>query len=163
MFFFDYTRGGWLRRLITKPIGKLLIRIMPNEFHPVPFGLMSQIAQGKTPVFHNAPTLILMVEDRRGVPSPPMDIGICGQNMVLAAHSLGAGSCWIGLIKLLMYMPWWKKRFGIRYPYRLDVCIAARVAEAEGRRDRSARGRRSSNGLTAASMTRRDRRAGGMT
>ncbi len=124
MFFFDYTRGGWLRRLITRPIGKTVIRFLPNEFHPVPFGLMSQIAQGKTPVFHNAPTLILMVEDRRGVSSPSMDIGICGQNMVLAAHSMGAGSCWIGLIKLLMYMPWWRKRFGIRYPYKLDVCIA---------------------------------------
>ncbi len=124
MFFFDYTRGGWLRRLVVKPIGKLFIRTRMNEFHPVPFGLMSQIAQGKTPVFHNAPTLILMVEDRRGVSCPAMDIGICGQNMVLTAHSLGAGSCWIGLIKLLMYMPWWKKRLGIKYPYRLEVCIA---------------------------------------
>jgi nitroreductase len=124
MLLFDYTRGGWLRRLFTKPLGKLAIRFLPNEFHPVPFGLMSQIAQGKTNVFHRAPTLILMVEDSRGVSMPKMDIGICGQNMVLTAHSMGAGTCWIGLIKLLMYMPWWKKRFCIKYPYRLDVCIA---------------------------------------
>lgn len=124
MFFFDYTRGGRLRRLITRPIGKLVVRFLSAEFHPVPFSLMSKIGTGETPVFHNAPTLVLMVEDTRGVSCPPMDIGVCGQNMVLAAHSLGAGSCWIGLIKLLMYMPWWKKRFGIRYPYRLEVCIA---------------------------------------
>lgn len=124
MFFFDYTRGGRLRRLVTKPLGKLACRFMAGEFHPVPFGLMSQIAQGKSPVFHNAPTLILLVADRRGVSCPSMDIGICGQNMVLAAHSMGAGTCWIGLIKVLMYMPWWRKRFGIRYPYALDVCLA---------------------------------------
>jgi nitroreductase len=124
MFFLDYTRGGWLRRLIVKPISKIFIRTRMNEFHPVPFGLMSQIGMGKTAVFHNAPTMILLVEDRRGVSCPPMDIGICGQNMVLTAHSLGAGSCWIGLIKLLMYMPWWKKRLGIKYPYRLEVCLA---------------------------------------
>jgi len=124
MFFLDYTRGGWLRRLLVRPIGKLFIRTRMNEFHPVPFSLMSKIGTGETHVFHNAPTLILMAEDRRGVSCPAMDIGICGQNMPLTAHSLGAGSCWIGLIKLLMYMPWWKKRLGIKYPYRLEVCLA---------------------------------------
>ena len=53
-----------------------------------------------------------------------MDIGICGQNMVLAAHSMGAATCWLGLIKLLMYDPKWKKFFGVKYPYKLNVCIA---------------------------------------
>lgn len=124
MFFLDYTRGGWLRRMLTLPYAKFMIRFLPNELHPVPVGLMSQIAQGKTLVFHDAPTLVLLVEDTRGVSSPPLDIGICGQNMSLAAHSLGAGSCWIGLIKTLMYLPKWKKKFGIRYPYKLDVCMA---------------------------------------
>ena len=66
----------------------------------------------------------VMLEDQRGVSSPPMDIGICGQNMVLAAHSMGAATCWIGLIKLLMYDPKWKKFFGVKYPYKLNVCIA---------------------------------------
>ena len=124
MFFLDYTRGGWIRRVLTKHTAKFYIKLLRNELHPVPFALMSQIAQGKTPVFHGAPTLILMVEDKRGVSSPPTDIGICGQNMVLAAHSLGAGTCWIGLIKLCMYYPKWRKKFGIKYPYRLNDCIA---------------------------------------
>ncbi|OHD70522.1 MAG: nitroreductase [Spirochaetes bacterium RBG_16_49_21] len=124
MFFLDYTTGNRVRRIIARFYAAVLIRILPNELHPVPFGLMSQIAQGKTPVFHAAPILILLVEDRRGVSNPPMDIGICGQNMVLAAHSLGAGACWIGLIKVLMYLPKWRKKFGIKYPYKLDVCLA---------------------------------------
>jgi nitroreductase len=127
MFFLDYTRGNFPRRIMAKFYANIFIRILPHELHPVPFGLMSQIAQGKTSVFHEAPTLILLVEDRRGVSSPPMDIGICGQNMVLAAHSLGAGTCWIGLLKVLMLLPIfpkWKKKFGIKYPYQLHVCIA---------------------------------------
>ncbi len=124
MFFFDYTRGGWLRKILILPTAKFYTRLMPNELHPVPTGLMSQIAQEKAPVFHGAPTLILLVEDRRGVASPPTDIGICGQNMVLATHSLGAGTCWIGLIKVLMYKRKWRKKFGIKYPYRLNDCLA---------------------------------------
>jgi nitroreductase len=124
MFFLDYTRGGILRRLFILSWVKWIIRLMKNKLHPVPVGLMSQIAQGKTSVFHGAPTLVLLVEDRRGVACPPTDIGICGQNMVLAAHSMGAGSCWIGLVQVLMYLPKWRKIFGIKYPYKLNDCIA---------------------------------------
>lgn len=124
MFLLDYSRGNILRRLYILSWVKVVMRLLKNKLHPVPFCLMTQIAQGKTPVFHGAPTLILLAEDRRGVASPPTDIGICGQNMVLAAHSMGAGSCWIGLIQVLMYMPKWRKRFGIKYPYKLNESIA---------------------------------------
>lgn len=120
----DYTRASPLKRALQLPGSKFVIRMMPNELHPVPMGLMSQIAKGKAPVFHGAPTLVLLVEDTRGVSCPPTDIGICGQSMVLAAHSLGAGTCWIGFIKVLMYMPKWRKLFGIKPPYRLENCLA---------------------------------------
>lgn len=123
MWFLDYSRNGF-RRKFLKPITRMYIRLIPNELHPVPFGLLKQIALGQAPVFHNAPTLILLIEDKRGVSCPPMDIGICGQNMILAAHSMGVMTCWIGLIKLLMYYPRWRKFFGIKFPYRLEVCIA---------------------------------------
>ncbi|MEW6076331.1 MAG: nitroreductase family protein [Thermodesulfobacteriota bacterium] len=123
MWFIDYTRSP-TRRLLLKPLSKLFIRLNANQLHPVPMGLLSAIARDECPVFHHAPTLILLLEDRRGVSSPPTDIGICGQNMVLAAHSLGAGSCWLGMIKLLMVLPKWRKKFGVSYPYKLNDCIA---------------------------------------
>ena len=123
MFVLDYTRSP-LRNLLLKPISKFFIRLQHNELHPVPFGLLNAVAGGRAPVFHGAPTLILLFEDKRGVSSPATDIGICGQNMILAAHSMGAATCWIGLIKLLMYDPRWKKFFGVKYPYALNNCIA---------------------------------------
>ena len=123
MWFLDYSRNGFRQRFL-KPISKIFIRLLHNELHPVPFGLLKQIANDKAPVFHGAPTLILLIQDNRGVSSPPMDIGICGENMILAAHSMGATTCWIGLIKLLMYYPKWRKFFNISRPYSLDVCIA---------------------------------------
>ncbi|MFP4477476.1 MAG: nitroreductase family protein [Desulfatibacillaceae bacterium] len=123
MFALDYSRGPVRKRLL-KPFSQTMIRLMQNELHPVPFSLLQRIAQDEAPVFHGAPTLILLLEDTRGVACPPMDIGICGQNMVLAAHSLGAGTCWLGMIKLCMYYPKWRKRFGVKYPYRCTDCIA---------------------------------------
>jgi nitroreductase len=123
MWFLDYGRSKF-RRIFLKPWTKLIIRFQVNQLHPVPFGLLREIAKGNTPVFHGAPTLILLYEDRRGVSNPATDIGVCGQNMVLAAHSMGAGACWIGLVKLLMYYPYWRKFFNIAFPYRLENLIA---------------------------------------
>ena len=123
MFVLDYTRSR-MRQIFLKPIAKFFIRLQHNELHPVPFGLLAAIARDRAPVFHHAPTLILLFEDQRGVSSPATDSGICGQNMVLTAHSMGAATCWIGLIKLLMYERKWKKFFGVQYPYKLNNCIA---------------------------------------
>jgi nitroreductase len=123
MWGLDYTRSP-LRSVLLRPLAKAFIRLKHNEFHPVPTGLLQQIAADKAPAFHGAPTLILLLEDRRGISRPPVDIGICGQNMVLAAHSMGAGSCWIGVVKMLMALPKWRRRFGVRYPYQLNECIA---------------------------------------
>jgi nitroreductase len=123
MFVLDYTRNRF-RNIFLKPISKFFIRLQKNELHPVPFGLLKEIAEDRAPVFHAAPTLILLFEDLRSVSSPQTNMGICGQNMVLAAHSMGAATCWIGLIKLLMYDPKWKKFFNVKYPYQLNDCIA---------------------------------------
>lgn len=123
MFLLDYTRSR-MRNIFLKPVSKFFIRLQHNQLHPVPFGLLKAIAEERAPVFHGAPTLILLYEDKRGVSCPATDIGICGQNMVLAAHSMGAATCWIGMIKVLMYEPRWRKFFGIKYPYALNDCIA---------------------------------------
>jgi nitroreductase len=123
-FFYVYTAYRGLRRLINKIMAKMtVLRIMSNLFHPVPFFLYSAAAEGKTTVFHNAPVIILMLEDTRGVSNPTVDIGIAGQQMCLAAHSMGAGACWIGMIKLLTFFPKWRKKFGIKHPYKLRECI----------------------------------------
>ena len=109
---------------LKKPLAKLVIRIKENDLHPIPFGVVKQIADDYVKVFHGTPTLILLFSDTRGVGTPPIDIGIVGQNMVLAAHSLGAGTCWIGLFNLLMYKKKWRKFFGVEKPFELLSTLA---------------------------------------
>lgn len=118
----DYRLPGGFWR---KPLAKLLIRLMPNDLHPVPFGAISLIADGKLGLYHDAPTIILIFKDVRGVSNPDLDCGIAGQNMVLAAHSMGLGTCWVGFAKLaLNYSPKWKKRLGVKYPYTFASSLA---------------------------------------
>ncbi len=125
----------------SSPLGRLAwinsqlcIRLMPNQLHPIPYGAIRLIAQGKLGLFHGAPTVILILMDRRGVGRPQVDVGICGQNMVLSAHSLGLGTCWVGFVELLNFGNKWKKKLGIRWPYRLveGIALGYPVGEPDG-------------------------------
>ncbi len=66
----------------TSPLGKLAwfytqvtARVMPNLMHPIPYGAISLIADGKLKLFHGAPTVILIFMDKRGAAKPEVDCG----------------------------------------------------------------------------------------
>jgi nitroreductase len=103
---------------------KILMRRFPNMFHPIPFGAMKLMADGKLGVWHNAPTVILLLADSRCPGHPALDVGIAGQNIVLTAHSFGLGTCWVSFCTPLARYSKWRKKIGIRYPYRLHTSIA---------------------------------------
>lgn len=46
-------------------------------------------------LFYNAPVLILVIGSKNNALTD-YDCSMCAENMMLAAHSLGIGSCWIG-------------------------------------------------------------------
>lgn len=118
----DYRREGfqWLR-----PLTKFWIRLRYNDLHWVPLGAASLIAEGKLGLWHGAPTVILVFKDVRGVSNPDLDCGIAGQNMVLAAHSMGLGTCWVGFVRpAFEYTGKWKKSFGIKFPYKFASSLA---------------------------------------
>jgi len=105
-------------------VAKALQRANNNMFHPIPFGAMKYIAEGKLGVWHDAPTVIMLLADERCPGHPAIDIGIAGTNMVLTAHSFGLGACWVSFATPLNMMPKWKKKLGIKYPYKLHTSIA---------------------------------------
>jgi nitroreductase len=123
------------RRSWRLPLAKLLIRAKANDLHPVPFSAIPLIAEGKLGVFHGAPTVILILKDVRGVSNVDLDCGIAGQNMVLAAHSMGLGTCWVSFAKLaFQYTRRWNARLGIRHPYRFlsSLAIGFPLGEPDG-------------------------------
>ncbi|MBI5844110.1 MAG: nitroreductase family protein [Deltaproteobacteria bacterium] len=118
----DYRAGG---SPFIRSMAKFLTWLKPNELHPMPFSALPLVAAGKLSLFHGAPTVIIILKDVRGVSKPDLDCGIAGQNMVLAAHSMGLGTCWVGFSKLALDRnTQWKKRLGIKYPYRFASSLA---------------------------------------
>ncbi|MEW5736747.1 MAG: nitroreductase family protein [Thermodesulfobacteriota bacterium] len=118
----DYRQNSsWWHRLLVK----VLIRLMMNELHPMPFTAIPLVAEGRLGLFHGAPTVIVILKDVRGVSKPDLDCGIAGQNMVIAAHSMGLGTCWVGFSKMALDKDSkWKKRLGIQYPYKFATSLA---------------------------------------
>jgi len=57
-------------------------------------------ANEKYDIFYNAPTIII-VSGENTSPTAIIDCSAATQNMILAAESLGIGTCWIGLVDFL--------------------------------------------------------------
>lgn len=51
-------------------------------------------------IFYNAPTIIVISGEKASV-EPKTDCAAATENMLLAAESLGIGTCWIGLVAFL--------------------------------------------------------------
>ncbi len=66
----------------------------------------------KLNIFYNAPTAII-VSAKKDAVTPLADICAAMQNMLLAAESIGIGSCWIGFARFYFSSPESYTRLGI--------------------------------------------------
>ena len=123
--FFDPTVPGAIAgERLAKLNNRLLSRLAPGPMHPTGLAGLAEVAKGNLGVWHGAPTVVLLLVDTRGPGKPYLDVGIAGQNMVLAAHSMGLGTCWVSFAMFLEQGNEYKKLLGIDYPYRLATSIA---------------------------------------
>ncbi len=98
---------------------------------PTPVGLLDPRVMGgvdcitrkELPVFMNAPVVIFLAVNDKGA-TPDLQIGICGQNMNLAAQALGLGFCWSGFGTTVESVPELKAKLGIEEPWRIASTIA---------------------------------------
>jgi nitroreductase/NAD-dependent dihydropyrimidine dehydrogenase PreA subunit len=66
-----------------------------------------------------APAVILIAADERAIGGPDIQIGICGQNMSLAANSMEIKSCWSGIYAMIESMPDLKAKLGLAAPFKI--------------------------------------------
>ena len=59
-------------------ISRILQRLIPSDTHPIPFIASHLIAEGNAGIFHGAPTLILMLADKRAPGDSAIEVGIKG-------------------------------------------------------------------------------------
>lgn len=91
---------GWDPRIILGGIGKSIV-------HRV------------NPVLLGAPVVILIAADERSIGGPQMQVGICGQNMILVANSLGIKATWVGFVAVCNIIPSIMEKLGLKEPFRI--------------------------------------------
>jgi nitroreductase/NAD-dependent dihydropyrimidine dehydrogenase PreA subunit len=81
------------------------------------------IALKELPVFFNAPALIFMGGHVK-LNDAPTAIGICGENMNLAACALGLGACWTNFGKAVNFIPEIKAKLGFDENWQVESVLA---------------------------------------
>ena len=74
-------------------------------------------------IFYEAPTIII-VSARKDTVSPAADVCAAIENMLIAAESLGIGSCWIGFAKFYFNRPERAKKCGLPEGYEVHWGIS---------------------------------------
>ncbi|MBT3981718.1 MAG: nitroreductase family protein [Bacteriovoracaceae bacterium] len=110
---------GLARDIAVSAIGLLKSQSMGDLR---PFGATREVLAGRLKIFHDSPVVILVLKDTRGIDSPEFDTGLCSQNMVLAAHSLGLATCYIGFASFLKDKKWLRK-MEISKPWEISTAI----------------------------------------
>jgi nitroreductase len=98
-----------------------LLRMLPDVGDEGLAGLKKQLANPQYNIFYNAPLLIFV----SGVKSPYAiyDCSMAAQNMMLAAYTLGIGSCWIGTAVGLANDPKVKVNLGVPEDHEVHAAI----------------------------------------
>jgi nitroreductase len=78
-------------------------------FHPASFHLKEGLDffKAEDPIFHGAPAVIFISSDKENEWAQ-LDVGMCSQNIMLAAESLGLATCPVGFAKFIENMEEYK-------------------------------------------------------
>lgn len=88
---------------------------------------------GKNPgvdITHKAPALIL-ISCKKGAVSGPTDCTAAMENMMIAAESLGAGSCWMGFVAFIFKDADMMKKLGVPQGYEPQQAAVFGYPEGE--------------------------------
>jgi nitroreductase/NAD-dependent dihydropyrimidine dehydrogenase PreA subunit len=95
---------GELNRKAANPLYRLISKLLPGDelnryydryYESVDMGLKAWTENGEDSLFHGAVSVIVVMGERTAS-CPAEDALLATQNILLAAHSLGLGSCLIG-------------------------------------------------------------------
>ncbi|NQU13139.1 MAG: nitroreductase family protein [Desulfobacteraceae bacterium] len=96
----------------------------PGLFDPrIIVGGAKSIYVKNAPVFLNAPVIIFVACDERAIGGPQIQAGIAGQNMNLAAKSLGLGFCWNGFSQVIEMIPDVKEKLGLKDSWKINTAM----------------------------------------
>jgi nitroreductase len=93
------------------------------EKNPKFAGYKKRMAVKDFSIFYHAPCVVLVL-GKTDAFSYQNDCAMAAQNMMLAASSMGIGSCWVGMMNVLNEDKWFREKFQVPDNYRVVAPIA---------------------------------------
>lgn len=78
----------------------LLVKNLEERTDELAMNIIEIFKNESFDIFYNAPVMIIVM-GRKDNAYTDYDCSLCAENMMLAAHSIGIGSCWIGAVSLV--------------------------------------------------------------
>ena len=97
---------------------KLWLELYQDSDDPERRGLVTFMSRLRTGIFYDAPVLVLVFSSPDAFRGD-IDCTLAAGNMMLAAHSMGIGSCWIGLAMALGSDPAFLEEIGVPQDHKL--------------------------------------------
>ncbi len=92
---FIVVQNNEMLRKLSEYAKPILIKNLEGRSDAVAMNFLKRLQDKNFNLFYNAPVLILVIGSKNNALTD-YDCSMCAGNMMLAAHSLGIGSCWIG-------------------------------------------------------------------
>jgi nitroreductase len=107
---FTVVRDRQLLDRISRDAKSHMLAAMPVGSQSARF--RSMLADRDFQIFHHAPALIVISADSQG-PWIVEDCALAAENLMLAAHASGLGSCWIGFAQSFLNSPKGRDMLGL--------------------------------------------------
>lgn len=99
-----------------------LLENLENATNEEAVNFRKNLAKDDFNIFYNAPVLVIVLGSSEGF-TTDYDCCLCAENMMLAAHSMGIGSCWIGTACFIQDNPELLNELGIPDGYKVIAPI----------------------------------------
>lgn len=116
---------------LNETVRRIFLTWTPDDDYPAKRGAAKRAASGDYCFFHNAPLLII-ASNKPGYQNAMADCSAALQNIFLAAHSLGLGSCWVNQLRWLRdEKPLRQFLATLGLPEEHEICCAAALGHPE--------------------------------
>jgi len=129
-WFFVVIKNKEMMQRMSDHCKPLLLENLENATNEEAVHLRKNLEKDDFNIFYNAPVLVIVLGSSEGF-TTDYDCCLCAENMMLAAHAMGIGSCWIGTACFIQDNPELLDELGIPDGYKIIAPIVFGYAKED--------------------------------
>lgn len=121
-WFFVVVKNREMMKRMSDHCKPRLLAMLEEATNDAAVEFKKELEKDEFHIFYDAPVLVIVLGNNADA-TVDYDCALCAENMMLAAHSMGIGSCWIGTGCFIQDNPEILEELGITPDYRVIAPI----------------------------------------